>query len=104
MRQIQHSRGRGAKETRKVVEGTFYWLSLPPGVGLSLCKLPAYLNRMTCPCLFGGRQDHHVSDVEGYINVTWLFSNQDFSFSFSTAIKYAMMMLNFQKWNEMSCC
>lgn len=60
MRQIQHSRGRGAKETRKVVERMFSWLSLPPGVGLSLCKLPAYLNRMTCPCLSGGRQ-HHVS-------------------------------------------
>ena len=45
-----------------------------------------------------------VSDAEGYRNVTWLFSNQDFSFSFSTAIKYAMMMLKLQKWNEMPCC
>lgn len=101
MKQIQHSRGRGAKKTRKAVERMFCWLSLLPGVILSLCKLPTFLNRMTCPlpwsCLSVGCQDHDVSDIEGYINVTWLFSNQDFSFSFSTAIKYAIMRLNFQK-------
>lgn len=99
---IKHNTTEAGEQKRQGVVGRkFWWWSPNSCSSASVSSVCTCLNKITLP-LWGAftldGPSHHVNDIDGCRNITWLFHNQDFSVWFSTIVNDKIMMLNFQKW------